>query len=130
MASSPPRSVTKALLDVKWMLDSNLPQETRAARSSPLLTILLMKYMGSNRDLNLGLSAMLPGHSSHAQGQGMIRLATFAWKKDMDSWGPSEWAWILVLLMHRASGVLPKVRPCACCVPLDPGHPRPFNTCR
>lgn len=120
MSASPPRNVTKAMLSAERVICTLAPNEIRQLRGSSFLSISTTKYANEERKLGFGFGVRLPwmkaGHSDNEDMDEMqpggkhLNLCRLPWCRDMDTWGASEWAWLIILLMHQASDVLPAFR--------------------
>ena len=108
-ASAPPRTVTRALLASERLIYRITPQEARQLRCSSIIHISTMKYADERKKLNFGFGVRTRGSNWLCEpGGGLeLQLCHLPWCRDMDAWGPNEWAWLIVLLMHQASDVLP-----------------------
>ena len=130
----PPRGVLKALQEFEkevWLGSPNTPitesAVTRRMRTSGQVDIKMLKYVdeamapeimraGGKRVLMLGIGFEIGscdgrtvGSRDNAGGLGRMR-----WRREMNSWSPTDWAWFAVLVMHR-SNVLPQINSdCSC----------------
>ena len=96
------------------------PNEIRQLRSSSFLSISTTKYADVERKLSFGFGVRLPWMKpGNSESEGMdemqpggkhLNLCRLPWCRDMDAWGANEWAWLITLLMHQASDVLPAFR--------------------
>ena len=102
-SAAPPRVVTKSLLSCTRLIDSLTPEERRRLKRADAVSIGPRKSSSEERVLRLGLGV----HILDGGDGSMLKLAVMPWARHMDQWGPEEWAWLLVLLMHQASDVLP-----------------------
>jgi ankyrin repeat protein len=114
VATTPPKNVLKMLRHIVRLAHQFIPgatippQELRAAKE---LTLNLIKYGDpGDRSVKIGLAVSEQHWPDSIGSHRNTRLAHMPWVPQLSKWGATEWAWMLALLTHQASDVLPPVQ--------------------